>query len=307
MGVALVLLSAVAYGLITAFILTIINEIAILIHVGAVLEQPFIVKILTTLHLSVDSFSAACVWTVLLYVAFIVLFQLPPVQSLQLKFKNIYEPEGELGDFLYDCWDDVCERAGVNPDKYRLYIQASPEINAFALGHNRVVVLAGLINALTYDELRGVLAHELSHIIHRDTTYGMTAYAITTAYNFVLRIFNLLIIIFSVFSAIVRFIPLVNLLALVFSLIIAAITFVIHIMQSVVNFSFVILAPFGSRINEYRADRFAYEIGLGRQLASALDKLSRNGDVNGFFARLFSDHPPLRKRVQRLMELERNK
>ena len=90
MGVALVLLSAVAYGLITAFILTIINEIAILIHVGAVLEQPFIVKILTTLHLSVDSFSAACVWTVLLYVAFIVLFQLPPVQSLQLKFKNIY-------------------------------------------------------------------------------------------------------------------------------------------------------------------------------------------------------------------------
>ena len=163
MGVALVLLSAVAYGLITAFILTIINEIAILIHVGAVLEQPFIVKILTTLHLSVDSFSAACVWTVLLYVAFIVLFQLPPVQSLQLKFKNIYEPEGELGDFLYDCWDDVCERAGVNPDKYRLYIQASPEINAFALGHNRVVVLAGLINALTYDELRGVLAHELSH------------------------------------------------------------------------------------------------------------------------------------------------
>ena len=119
MGVALVLLSAVAYGLITAFILTIINEIAILIHVGAVLEQPFIVKILTTLHLSVDSFSAACVWTVLLYVAFIVLFQLPPVQSLQLKFKNIYEPEGELGDFLYDCWDDVCERAGVNPDKVR--------------------------------------------------------------------------------------------------------------------------------------------------------------------------------------------
>lgn len=307
MGIALVILSAVAYGLITAFILTVINELFIVLHLGAVLEQPFIINLLTTLHLSVDSFNVACVWTVILYMVFIVLFQLPPVQSLQLTLKNIHKPKGELGDFIYDCWADVCERAGVNPDAYRLYVQGSNEINAYALGHNRVVIMMGLIRELTYDELRGVLAHELSHIIHRDTTYGMTAYAITTAYNLVIRLFNLIILFFSAISYIVRFIPIVNLLALVFTLLIAAITVVIHILQSVVNFSFVILAPFGSRLNEYRADRFAYEIGLGRQLASALDKLSRYGDVNGFWAQLFSDHPPLRKRVQRLLELERNK
>lgn len=307
MGIALVVLSGVAYGLITALILTVINELGILFRLGPVLAQPFIVKILTTLHLTVDSFTVACVWTISLYVVFIVLFQLPPVQSLQLTFKNIYKPKGELGDYICDCWADVCERAGVNPDNYRLYVQGTHEINAYALGHNRVVIMMGLIQELTYDELRGVLAHELSHLIHRDTTYGMTAYAITTAYNLVLRIFNVFIIAFSAISYLVRHIPVVNLLALVFTLLIAAITLGIRFLQSVVNISFVILAPFGSRRNEYRADRFAYELGFGRQLASALDKLSRYGDVNGFLARLLSDHPPLHKRVARLLALERNK
>ena len=86
-----------------------------------------------------------------------------------------------------------------------------------------VGVVSGAEKLLTKLEKQRVKAQEKLHQTRaklQDAAKAgkVKAYAITTAYNFVLRIFNLLIIIFSVFSAIVRFIPIVNLLALVFSL-----------------------------------------------------------------------------------------
>ena len=54
--------------------------------------------------------------------------------------------------------------------------------NAFATGRNpshaAVAVTTGIMRALQYEELGGVLAHELSHIKHRDTLISTIAASI---------------------------------------------------------------------------------------------------------------------------------
>jgi heat shock protein HtpX len=76
----------------------------------------------------------------------------------------------------------------------RLYVSPSPQLNAFASGRNPrnavVCVNRGLYEALTPDELRGVLGHELQHVYNRDILIGSVAAMIGTTITylaFVLR------------------------------------------------------------------------------------------------------------------------
>jgi heat shock protein HtpX len=66
----------------------------------------------------------------------------------------------------------------------RLYLSPSPQLNAFATGRNphhaAVVVNQGLYDALTLEELEGVLGHELQHVYNRDILIGSVAAAIGT-------------------------------------------------------------------------------------------------------------------------------
>ncbi len=73
---------------------------------------------------------------------------------------------------------ELAGRAGIPAPK--VYIVDSAQPNAFATGrdpeHGAVAVTTGLLNILSREEMTGVLAHELSHIKHRDTlTMTVTA------------------------------------------------------------------------------------------------------------------------------------
>lgn len=61
------------------------------------------------------------------------------------------------------------------PEMPKIYIINDPAPNAFATGRNpenaSVAVTAGLLGKLNRDELQGVIAHEISHIIHRDILF----------------------------------------------------------------------------------------------------------------------------------------
>jgi heat shock protein HtpX len=65
--------------------------------------------------------------------------------------------------------------AAALPAMPKVYIIADPAPNAFATGRSpesaSVAVTAGLLGRLNRDELQGVIAHEMSHILHRDILY----------------------------------------------------------------------------------------------------------------------------------------
>lgn len=81
---------------------------------------------------------------------------------------------------------DLAARAGLPMP--RLYIVDRPEPNAFATGrdpnHAAVAVTSGILDLMDDRELRGVLAHELSHVKNRDTLVGTIAATIGGAISF---------------------------------------------------------------------------------------------------------------------------
>ena len=75
---------------------------------------------------------------------------------------------------LHEAAERVARRAGVI--KPRLAVIDSPALNAFAAGrdpaHATIGVTQGLLDTLAPDELEGVVAHEMSHVLTRDVVYG---------------------------------------------------------------------------------------------------------------------------------------
>ncbi len=78
---------------------------------------------------------------------------------------------------LFQTVQDLTGRAGLPMPK--LYMIEGDQPNAFATGRNpehaAVAVTKGIVSILSRDELRGVLAHELSHVKHRDILVGTIA------------------------------------------------------------------------------------------------------------------------------------
>jgi len=87
---------------------------------------------------------------------------------------------------LYNVVEEMRIAANL-PHQPKIYIIADPAPNAFATGikpeNSAIAVTAGLLGTLNRDELQGVVAHEMSHIINRDvlvmTFAGMMLGAIT--------------------------------------------------------------------------------------------------------------------------------
>ena len=65
--------------------------------------------------------------------------------------------------------------AAALPKMPKIYIINDPAPNAFATGRSpetaSVAITAGLLGKLNRDELQGVVAHEISHILHRDILF----------------------------------------------------------------------------------------------------------------------------------------
>jgi len=199
----------------------------------------------------------------------------------------------------------------------RLYVSPSAQPNAFATGRNpkhaAVAVTQGILQICTWSELRGVLAHEISHVRSRDILTASVAASIAMGITFLARVLAWSGLFFGGLGGGRGRNADDNILGLL---------------------AMVILAPLAatllqlalSRSREYEADRDgARLIGDGEPLASALSKLDYSSQripmqvpremaglfiVNPLagrrvaFGNWFSDHPPTDKRIARLRSQE---
>ena len=223
--------------------------------------------------------------------------------KLALKMSGAKPIEESEAPRLYQIVRELTTRAGLPMP--RLYMIPQDQPNAFATGrspkHSAVAVTQGITKLLSEDELRGVLAHELAHIRHRDILIQSVAAAIGSAITYIAY----MLMWFGGDDE--------SPLSIVSSL---ALVILAPIAATIIQLSI-------SRQREYAADAGGAEIcGNPESLASALLRLEQGAQAipmqvnqaaeplyivkpfkSGGIAGLFSTHPPIEERVRRLRQM----
>lgn len=217
---------------------------------------------------------------------------------------RIVEPAQEPR--LHRMIEEIAREAGIPKPRIGIFKESSP--NAFATGRNPkhavVAFTTGILSLMSEEELKGVAAHEISHVKNRDTLI-MTAVATVAA-------FFAYAVQFGGRAAAARQRNAANAIAII---ILSYIGGLIAAM---------LIRAFVSRRREYKADATGAKIvGDSRGLSSALLKLdyatrkipmktAREASAHLFIANpwgkaagIFMSHPPIEKRVERLRQMER--
>ena len=99
------------------------------------------------------------------------LFSLWQSDKMVLRMYGAEEVDARSGGEYYRIVRDLARRAELPMP--RVYVMNNPQPNAFATGRNpqnaAVCASTGLLEALTPEEVAGVMAHELAHVKNYDT------------------------------------------------------------------------------------------------------------------------------------------
>ncbi len=198
---------------------------------------------------------------------------------------------------------ELSARAGIPVP--RVFLMPGEQPNAFATGRGRqhaaVVATEGLLVGMPLNHVRGVLAHELSHIKNRDILVSSLAATIAAAISAIVHVLQLSFL----FGGATDDDGPVGMLGAFAAILLAPL--VAMLMRLGV-----------SRQREYLADASAAELlGTGAPLADALEEIARDrtalqvdpvsapmyivNPLSGASASsLFSTHPPVQERIRRL-------
>lgn len=249
------------------------------------------------------SFTTTIIVLALLYA----LIQYFAAGKLAMAMTGAREIQKEHAPELWRAVENLAITSGMPMPK--VYLIEDPAPNAFATGrdpkHAIVGVTTGLLEVMDKRELEAVMAHEMSHVQNYDIRVGMIAFGLVSAIG-LLADMALRMMFFGgdKDKEVHPVVYILGLVVVILAPILAAIT------QMAI-----------SRQREYLADASGVLMTRDAEgLASALEKLKSHGQPMqkqssaaanlfmtnplkpGFFARLFSTHPPLDDRIARLRE-----
>lgn len=236
-----------------------------------------------------------------------------------MKVTNAVEITKETEPQIYELVEELCLAGGLPVPK--LYITPDQAPNAFATGrdpqHASLALTQGLLNIMNKKEVQGVIGHELSHIRNYDTRITVLTSALTS----LITMTGIGIVVFGWGVLTSESKGLLGLLIKFFALFLIIVGGIISIIGIPIAKLLFLLV---SRQREYLAD--IGSVDLTREpsgLISALSKLEKleEGEstpqivsqdlalqhlyfnfpsAHNWISRLFSDHPPLDKRIERL-------
>jgi len=209
---------------------------------------------------------------------------------------------------LYNLLENLSITAGIQTP--RLEIIETHARNAFASGIDQksftVTVTRGLMNSLTKDEMEGVLAHELTHILNRDVRLLIITIIFTGMIGFFLQLVWSNVRYGFIFSGRERS----NGKGLLIMLALAVILFVGYLLTLFTRFAI-------SRKREYMADAGAVQLTKNPeammralQRIAGRDRIPETTDDIAMmcienhkpFMGLFATHPPIEKRIRALSQ-----
>ncbi|BAP58490.1 protease HtpX [Candidatus Tachikawaea gelatinosa] len=220
--------------------------------------------------------------------------------------KIIEFPLNERQYWLFDAMKYQSQLKGIKTPQ--LVIYNNDEINAFATGRSRnsaiVALSSGLLERLNNDEIKAILAHEISHISSGDmVTMTLIQGIINT---FVIYISHTVTHIISTFFSEKKGIQ--NNFHIPYAVIYTVLTFCLGCLSSMIVMWF-------SRKREFYADAGAAKIVGVNQTIAALQKLKisiepqeqdiiRTFCIHGRFSlsRLLASHPPIDERINALIQ-----
>jgi Zn-dependent protease with chaperone function len=246
-------------------------------------------------------------WFVVGFLAIGLLLFVRPVQVFALTpILGARAATRDEADVIAPMWAHIAEANGVPITRYVVRVIDSDEVNAFACGGHLVVVTTFAVSELSTDQLRGVLAHELSHHLGLHTVAITLGHWLSAPVVLLARIgFYLENVSEAAAASFGKSSPLIaaagSVAAAIFSGLGWVFTAAIRGSDAVTNVV--------GHSSEFEADQLAVRMGFGPELASALRYVLAHGYGGrpiGWRARLAASHPPARTRVARIEALMRH-
>ena len=232
------------------------------------------------------------------------------ILRLQNGCKKITDDQllARIEPIFYDVYNRALEETPELNRKIKLFVCDEEEPNAFALGRKTVCVTRGLL-LLSDSEIKAILAHEFGHLAHKDTD---SLLVITTGNLIVTVAMIILKTVVKVFNWVFGFIlGMVTEHGFLFGLLTSFSNFIFDIVFGGVMWLWtklgVIICMHSSRQNEFLADKYAYDLGLGRELIHAFTTLEGTSHKKrSLWAAITASHPATDKRIEKLSSYYQN-
>lgn len=207
-----------------------------------------------------------------------------------------------LADAVQRLAADARQNSGAKLSRLRLYlVPGDADMNATAYGANCVSVTEGTFCTADPATLLAVLAHEGSHILHRDAETNRAVFASVTLLMAALSVCSaaVAVIVFLIFLLLNCFRSFLGVLAFKGMTKVSGGFF--RLLQRGIVFVYRSTMALVSRGAEYRADRYACRLGYGLQLGHFLEIAGADESAPRTLTdAIYRNHPPTPRRLARI-------